>query len=365
MLDDTRTKQVMIALSIMLGGVIVIAIASIVLPLAGAGAGQVGIGLAILLSSFLVGALLGFLFSIPRVLARGGVVSSGASQGDAGASLDGGQQLLQTNSNLERVSDWLTTLLIGIALADLSKIGDGLHQFRLFVAGYTAPCAAAASTQPVVTSGCALLPALAPMLLLIGGVLGFLAMYLYTRIEIGRLFRMVEEQNELGRSEQRAISGQRIAVAKDASVAVAQQTVPPAQQAAIAQLVTPPTAGGATTDDALDTMMAMLYLPGGADRVLSLARDLKDSVVAQRADYWLYQAAAWGQVHKAALDAADDERAEQARKGAIDAARRAIEINPGYRVRLRLLTQAGGIDDDLATLANDPDLQAMLGSGIF
>jgi hypothetical protein len=353
---DRRTQQVMMALSVMLGIMIVLSVGAIVLSRMGSGAAQVGVGLAILLSAFLVGALVGFLFSLPRVLARGNaeaaISADQAGRTPVAANEGQGRNLLQTNSNLERVSDWLTTLLIGIALADISKIDSGLFRFRTFIAETSGPCGAT----------CSILPALAPMLLIIGAVLGFLSMYLYTRIEIARLFRNVEdEQNELGRGEQRAVTGQQLAVAGAAN-ATTNDATPPSVQQAVARLSQAPasSSGAISVDDALDTMMALLYLDGGAERVLALARALREGPAAKRGDFWFYQAAAWGQEHRAAQERSDEDRQRMAREGAIDAAREAVSIDPAYRTRLRLLTQADGRDNDLASLAGDQDLIALL-----
>lgn len=81
-----------------------------------------GVAMILLQAAFVVGALLGFIFSVPRVLARG------ATGGDAPTG--DGRRLLETNSNLERISDWLTTLLVGAGLTQISRLGEGIADAR-------------------------------------------------------------------------------------------------------------------------------------------------------------------------------------------------------------------------------------------
>ena len=68
-----------------------------------------------------VGALLGFIFGIPRTLdpaSRVAVANAAAQAGPVASS----QAALAANTNLERVSDWLTTLLIGATLVQSQNV---------------------------------------------------------------------------------------------------------------------------------------------------------------------------------------------------------------------------------------------------
>lgn len=366
MLDDLRTRRVLRGLAFLFIGLVATAVIAIVLARVGPGAGQVGIGLIILQSAFLVGALLGFLFSLPRVLARGNPTPD--AYADQVGATAGARRLLQTNSNLERVSDWLTTLLIGIALADLSQLNDQLGNFRDFVAEFSGPCVeaaqrlgqasapspvVAASTAAEAVANCSLLPALAPMLLIVGAVLGFLAMYLYTRIVIARLFEDVE--SGLGREEQRAVVG-------TAQASAAVDTDTPAA-ALLAATLRP---GPVSVEDSLDVMLAQLYqtASAGYERAIELGNVLATTAAANRADYWLYLSAAWGQKHAALLPQGNADAIAGARDNAVRAAARTIEINPAYRERLAALAKAdpanAAADNDLATLVDDPELRRLL-----
>lgn len=79
-----------------------------------------------------VGSLLGFIFGIPRTLdpASRAAVAGAAAQGGPSATA---HAVLGANTNLERISDWLTTLLIGATLVQIKdivewvgKLGDHL-----------------------------------------------------------------------------------------------------------------------------------------------------------------------------------------------------------------------------------------------
>jgi hypothetical protein len=73
------------------------------------------------IASAAVGALLGFIFGIPRTLDPAGrvAVAGAVAQGGPVAS---SQAALAANTNLERVSDWLTTLLIGATLVQSQNV---------------------------------------------------------------------------------------------------------------------------------------------------------------------------------------------------------------------------------------------------
>ncbi len=74
----------------------------------------VGIGLLIAGASVLIGGLLGFLFGIPRTL-----------QSDA---LDNNSRAVayRANTNLEQISDWLTKILVGVGLTQISALPETL-----------------------------------------------------------------------------------------------------------------------------------------------------------------------------------------------------------------------------------------------
>lgn len=69
----------------------------------------VGVGLVVAAAALMVGILAGFLFAVPR----GPTETSGTT--------------LSTNTNLDKVSDWLTTILVGLGLVQLGEL-DGAFE---------------------------------------------------------------------------------------------------------------------------------------------------------------------------------------------------------------------------------------------
>lgn len=161
-----------------------------------------------------VGGLLGFLFGIPRTLqtdlaASAGSArtvdvaagtSSGAGSGGMGGTASpapmggavGGREAgrapeivdYRFNTNLEQISDWLTKILIGVGLIELSSLRTGLAELGQIVAtnvGERAPASGAAIGIDA-TTGVAVL---AQALVVLGVVAGFVYGYLWTRLDFG------------------------------------------------------------------------------------------------------------------------------------------------------------------------------------
>ncbi|MEK6287107.1 MAG: hypothetical protein AABO57_15310 [Acidobacteriota bacterium] len=76
-------------------------------------------------ASLIVGGLLGFLFGIPRSLASDHPqsIDEVENENDAG----GRGTDFRANTNLEQISDWLTKILVGVGLAKISGISEGLN----------------------------------------------------------------------------------------------------------------------------------------------------------------------------------------------------------------------------------------------
>ncbi|MGO6757251.1 hypothetical protein ACCS42_09185 [Rhizobium ruizarguesonis] len=117
-----------------------------------------------------IGAILGFLFGVPRTLEA----ANRAALADGKRSEAATQATLAANTNLERVSDWLTTLLIGAAIVNFSSIWSALEKIgtTLF------------SADPSASYG-----AIAAAAILYGLVVGFLGAYLITRLYLTYAFR--------------------------------------------------------------------------------------------------------------------------------------------------------------------------------
>jgi hypothetical protein len=68
-------------------------------------------------AALLVGAILGFIFALPRTLERSETTG-----------------LLATNSNLDQVSDWITKIIVALGLIELGRIASGVDDIGNSVA---------------------------------------------------------------------------------------------------------------------------------------------------------------------------------------------------------------------------------------
>jgi|HubBroStandDraft_6_1064221.scaffolds.fasta_scaffold25380_2 hypothetical protein len=78
-----------------------------------------GVGSMVAAASTLIGAFLGFLFGVPRTLQETGNEDKGS---DKTANRDQKQSAYRPNTNLEQISDWLTKVLLGAGLTQISSI---------------------------------------------------------------------------------------------------------------------------------------------------------------------------------------------------------------------------------------------------
>jgi tetratricopeptide (TPR) repeat protein len=80
-----------------------------------------------------VGSLIGFLFGIPRVLQGSGATSADEAQPAAN------HARLGVNTNLEQISDWLTKIFVGLGLVQLQKLPEHLNRAATFISSGLAP----------------------------------------------------------------------------------------------------------------------------------------------------------------------------------------------------------------------------------
>lgn len=112
----------------------------------------------------LIGALVGFLFGIPRSLLHEGDAANGEKNQVAGR--------YRPNTNLEQISDWLTKILVGVGLTQMAQIPNYLRDGAAYLA-----------------SALGNKPSSAPLglwVILYFSACGFLVGYLWTRLFLTR-----------------------------------------------------------------------------------------------------------------------------------------------------------------------------------
>jgi hypothetical protein len=352
--DETALKRLALLLWVAIGTSLLALLAASTQGIVAA----VGIGVLIFLASFGAGSFLGFLFGVPRVLGddKAGKAKEVEAEGNKNRPAEPPKRtddaiatekqptrlrLLSSNANLERISDWLTTMLVGAGLVELHNVNGALVGFRQFL--YDSARVLPAADGSLSAGN---LPTIGPIVLVFGTAAGFLFMYLNTRLVLVRLFQSVEvlisREEPLPPSEQRAIK------------AIAFQASEPGravdQKAASKKAV--------TVEDALNLMFDLLY-KSDPDRVLDVAAELLTTDAVNRPDYWFYQAAAFGQkLHR--LEKGTDDWVSM-RDKAMDAARRAVGLHPSYRGRLWRISDPKSTDNDLAPLRRDPEFRRLVG----
>ncbi len=119
------------------------------------------------------GALVGFLFGIPRTL------PSPADE-PTGAGRSAGPVRYRVNTNLEQISDWLTKILVGAGLAELHRLPAALRGAADFFASAIGGRAVPDLAGFVVA------------LLVYSSIAGLMTGYLGTRVVLAPLFKLTD-----------------------------------------------------------------------------------------------------------------------------------------------------------------------------
>jgi hypothetical protein len=309
--------------------------------------GLSGICLLILATTLALGGSVGFLFAIPRLASQVEAATIDAMSA-AGSGIEKDpmksekHRLLNSNNNLEKVSDWLTTMLVGVGLTQLGNIDIALASFRKFLASNAKLYPGQAGYEA------GLLPVIGPMLLVVGLTMGFVYFYVFTRVMISPQFLVIEnylQKNHEGSPVVTATSD--IETVKQ----VAEQL--PIDNKATRAVAT---AAAPSVEDALAVMNDALYQPAGYLSAIRIADALKSTDAVNRAEYWFYLAAARGQALK---EANENERAAL-RDAVLYAVRKTVEISPSFRSELWRISDPDGFDDDLGALRGDAEFDSIV-----
>lgn len=138
----------------------------------------IGSGLFMAGASTLAGAVIGFLFGVPRRQS-----SSQTSNEDESTS---GTRAYRPNTNLEQISDWLTKIIVGVGLVQFPEI---IHFFKA-IANDAGP---AFGTPP---SGKIIALSIVIHYMLVGFFQGFLLAYLWLPGAFARATKAIQEERE-------------------------------------------------------------------------------------------------------------------------------------------------------------------------
>lgn len=151
----------------------------------GSWAKGIGVGVTLFLlcgAAASVGAALGFLFGLPRSRFTDELAGTTPNTGAATPAPKPASTHYLGNSNLIKVSDWLTTIVIGLGLVNLANLVPAL---RSLASALHDPLGGAAYSGAVGVSAC--------ISALIGG---FLVVYLFTVVRVRQLLEESEAQSE-------------------------------------------------------------------------------------------------------------------------------------------------------------------------
>jgi hypothetical protein len=137
------------------------------------------VGLLVAGASSMGGGLLGFLFGIPRSLQASDTSAGQAPKTIQSSSTAGDQAVTyRANTNLEQISDWLTKILVGVGLTQLTFLPEKLRA----LAGFLSPGFGDVPHPEVMAIAVVLYFAIA----------GFLFGYLWTRLFLGEALRAAD-----------------------------------------------------------------------------------------------------------------------------------------------------------------------------
>jgi hypothetical protein len=290
-----------------------------------------------------LGSLVGFLFGIPRQFRQSD--SNANKTGDAkGTAREDATR--QDATNLEQVSDWLTKIILGAGLTQLVKVPGSLVSLGdYFKSGF---------------NDSSLLPVLIVMNSL---VFGFFAGYLLTQLFLAQALQRAQDAlrsvaavlDTAGNLERMGKFGAATATLEAALHTLRPETPIQTKKALFERL----------TYNALYEPP-----PDGFEKAIRYAEQyIPEEPNNPSARIWVNLAAALGQKFKYDLEhKAPQQSLDETRKRALEAARKAIELEPQTKALLKMLwnrddqAKVGSEEDDLEVFYEDPDFRKLLGS---
>ena len=291
-----------------------------------------------------LGGFFGFLFGIPRTSQEGSGSPPGQAAGSAGSASD--RKGLGVNTNLEQISDWLTKIIVGVGLGELTRIPGKLVDLATFF-------------KPGLNDNLSV-----SMLLVLNFLIfGFFGSYLLTRMFLARAFS--ESDQAAAKLRDLVQAATVLASTKGHSVALA------AALGTAIDEVRPDTLKEDKRRIFEEFTYNTLYEgpPTGFQKVIQYGRRyLQEEPATPSARIWTNLAAAYGQQYRWESDHENKQEVrDQARNDALAAAKEAIRLEPKMRSLLRMLwdpndvTKVSAEENDLEAFYNDSEFKELLG----
>lgn len=286
--------------------------------------GQTFIALLWAAAWFAVAFVFGFLFGIPKALQSPSKPTPPTPSSNLHASDDAdGKDVkqLKVNTNLEEISDWLTKILVGATLTQLVKIPGAIRNAADFMASTSG------GTGPV---------PFAAAILIYFSAIGFFAGYVLTRMFFSLAFSRFD----------RSLSD------KDLDT--------------LAGRLINPNAEPEIQEDAYNSIVyEFLYQPppDGFQKAIMYATQFLEQNKPSRASIYINLASAYGQKCRYLKEhGAKDNELKKVRELALDALRKAIEIDRNSKLRFRELLhpQSGSVDNDLQVFQSDKEFTDLI-----
>ncbi|CAN7378918.1 hypothetical protein [Rhizobium sp. LjRoot254] len=314
----------------------------------------IGLSFSVFLAAALSGGLIGFIFSVPYVNKVTKVVESDGDKAAADgatttAVLEQRQPLLRSNSNLEKISEWLTTMLVGVGLSQINYIFEGLKKFGEFFAPM--------DTMKIdgVDVVVAHMKYAGPVVLVAGLTIGFLGVYLYTRLRISYLFHHVEREFNSDNGANATLTVEESKTLTSIAEKSALKESPGLKVMA--------STNRTSVRDALSVMTQLLYDVKGKGflQAIEMGNELISTPAVSVPRFWFLMAAAHGQNYtnqKAA--GAPDDVLKKIREDVLYSIDKTLELNPKYKPTFLNMLNKKSVDNDLKSFADDPDFSSRL-----
>lgn len=155
-----------------------------------------GTALLVVAAASLVGAILGFLFGIPRSLQAAAQAQPADAVAQGHASAANASPAFRTNTSLEEISDWLTKIIIGLGLVQFESLVLFLYKCAALAAAFAASASLPAGDITKVAYDPRFASPVFFCLILAALVSGCLFMYVETRTRLLVVFLAAEFAND-------------------------------------------------------------------------------------------------------------------------------------------------------------------------